>query len=101
MDQKKKWNIGFYIIIILGGLAWTLLMYNGEINSLSKKLYGFLILSVIFIYAFLYSFFNNEACIYGKITVKKEDNKEFYWLMTSFWGLVALFCLGSAIKIML
>lgn len=101
MEKKKKWGYGFYLIFIICSIFWILIIYFNKTNPILGKGYSFIVLSIFFYYAFFYSFFNNEACIYGKITVKKKDNNTLYWIMTLFWGFIATFCIGNAIKLLL
>lgn len=99
MDRKQKWNYGFYGLFIIFAICWIIIMVNDKTKTIMNKAPAFLLLSIFFGYAFLYSVFNNEACIYGKITIKKQDNRRFYWIMTLFWGTTALLCLAFSIFI--
>ncbi len=87
--MKKKWKTCFYILLAAVVILFGIVKYYYDEDIINKNTSIALIsldLSILYFYAFIFSLFNNEACISGSITVKKTDAPVLYWLMVAFWG---------------
>lgn len=98
-SNKKFWIITFYIVIAVDLLFFGVIIYFYKNKQLAKDVsiaLSSIAMAVLTFTIFLYSLFNEEACISGHITVKKSKDTSLYWFMTLFWAICATVSIGYA-----
>ena len=98
--KKNFWTILFYFCVIIDLFISGIIVFLFKKEVLTQnvaKMMGGGTLSVLFFLFFLFSYFKEEACIHGSITVKKSTNPSLYWFMVFFWVLSAIITFGYAL----